>query len=859
MKFATVSRAVYLLETEFRAALRTVAKLQPLIAGQKSIRRRKLKIKLSVLFAFMLSVFFLSENVLAKDVTNGDELADALAKKEASITVKSKKITIPSQTDILADVTIDFNGARVFFEKDDLPAMIGKNNAEVTLKNFNVTGEKNGVYKFAPTTDGKSRMDAYFVNRYGLVSGKVSHGADMRNLIFQDVTWIAPIIQDNNRFLVQETGSATFRGKNFFQYAGSKNLPSLEAAELLVMNGMTLLDDKSSTGALWYSSNQSKLDRMRVYVENRSELFWTAENNQYGWVETNSNSKNRRFILNNKGTLEFKFGKSATFQNSRSKFWQVRYLLERNAKTFINTRGKIFDFDMFESSQNGNLANAQEASNVNNSSYYFRAESGSVSFFDADGKIVSRKNNQQTNYAKQNRIVLNANGANTFIMASNEQDFFDRNENFNLTFNNRDMYALADRDIDMVISNEHLPNLRGDFANVSSSIRFLWVRAKAIGIFPTTSPDKPQFPRQPVIPVLTRYEWFLPEDETFRHSYSLEELDVFGETKQMNRTSARKQTFDLSLDQPRQFKLTVKLKTDKTNFPHELIYKTSQGEKVLTPNKEEEIFTDRTMSTQDKENFSHEFDVDEGFFVKTGRKIAKEKDYPYELEWKLSIVGENPNVVTTKGNVLIKKSGTLVMPLQPHLSGNTLKNPNTEKEADPFGLSFTKVPRIFNFGSVGLDYMKVKNGITSKATIKANDDVTNQEGKQVLQIFDGRMFDKGISWSVSASATTFTNSTKAEELKGVKIILHNVQGSSADKTSNSGFSYKQTQNTMEIIADNKASSTELFGVVNGKQAKGWNEISWQPEDVTLDIPAGEAKLGSFSSIVTWNLEDKPLS
>ncbi|WP_159443332.1 hypothetical protein [Pilibacter termitis] len=39
MKFATVSRAVYLLETKFRAAPRAVAKLQPLVARQEEKQR----------------------------------------------------------------------------------------------------------------------------------------------------------------------------------------------------------------------------------------------------------------------------------------------------------------------------------------------------------------------------------------------------------------------------------------------------------------------------------------------------------------------------------------------------------------------------------------------------------------------------------------------------------------------------------------------------------------------------------------------------------------------------------------------------------------------------------------------------
>ncbi|SJZ73162.1 hypothetical protein SAMN02745116_01290 [Pilibacter termitis] len=43
MKFATVSHSIYLLETQFPVLLRTVAKLQPLIARQRKAKRGVLK------------------------------------------------------------------------------------------------------------------------------------------------------------------------------------------------------------------------------------------------------------------------------------------------------------------------------------------------------------------------------------------------------------------------------------------------------------------------------------------------------------------------------------------------------------------------------------------------------------------------------------------------------------------------------------------------------------------------------------------------------------------------------------------------------------------------------------------------
>ena len=88
------------------------------------------------LFVFLITI---GAKVQAKDVASGTELKQALAQGESSITVTSPMLTLPKNTDITHDVTINFNNAVLFFEDNQTPALMGKNNCAVRIQNAFVT------------------------------------------------------------------------------------------------------------------------------------------------------------------------------------------------------------------------------------------------------------------------------------------------------------------------------------------------------------------------------------------------------------------------------------------------------------------------------------------------------------------------------------------------------------------------------------------------------------------------------------------------------------------------------------------------------------------------------------------------
>ena len=59
---------------------------------------------------------------------------------------------------------------------------------------------------------------------------------------------------------------------------------------------------------------------------------------------------------------------------------------------------------------------------------------------------------------------------------------------------------------------------------------------------------------------------------------------------------------------------------------------------------------------------------------------------------------------------------------------------------------------------------------------------------------------------------------------------------------------------LDIVTDNITTST-VFGVVQGKQAKEHSDLTWKAEDVELEMAGSQAKVGTFESVVTWTLTD----
>ena len=220
----------------------------------------------------------------------------------------------------------------------------------------------------------------------------------------------------------------------------------------------------------------------------------------------------------------------------------------------------------------------------------------------------------------------------------------------------------------------------------------------------------------------------------------------------------------------------------------------------------------------------------------------------------LEETGQPVQTITTDGEVTFGKNGVMLKPNLPFVSSNLLANPNQEQETGALELSFTKWPKTFNFGTINISALSQAKGLQKSALKKADDNVTDLVGNQTLQVFDGRVFKSGVNWSVNAKATTFKESGTAREIKGAKIKLTKTQAVTTDTNQSSNLS---SQKDIEILADDQnTSTTTLFGNENGKQVKGWSDLTWDPEHVTLDIPQNQAKLGTFESVVTWTLVDQ---
>lgn len=840
------------------------------------------------------SVFFLTlfliivgGEVQAKDVSSGLELKKALAQGESSITVTSSMLTIPKNTEITNDVTIDFNKAVLFFEDNQTPALIGKKDCEVRIQNAFIIHDSKKVlelrYGGAPALNGKGTMNAYYTNAFGIVSGLQAHGAQMKSLTFENINWNASSITSANRFLAQDTGATYFEGTNIFNYSSEKDTASLIANSLIVTKGSTAINENQSGGkALWYSGNPQEPE-MRLQVNSGAKLQWLGRANNYGWIEHNALSKEKKFIFDNQGTVMFHFGATTNFKTSKSSFWQVRFFLRENATTFIYTKGKIWDLDMFEVSQSGKKLDSKTVSDPAESSFYFRAFKGSTTWLDSDDKLVSKPGSKPNDpYFSENRIYTAITEVAAFIMSSANQQMLNQNTDFKIYVNQEAdqtaplspirLWTTQQRD-----ASTGLNSGRDDIAIVSGAQKFPTTSggeylagnfdvARFIGAFPSTPTSFPTEkplpvtpPNPPIVvpPVAPRSDWSVSDEDTLKNVYMLEDMDIYGGSSTFSRTSQLTQDFQVNLLAKNTFKLSVTLKTDAAAFPHQLIYRTANGDVPLVPGKAIEILTNQTMSSSDAVHFITSFGDKEGIFVSSSRQVAEAKSYPFTLEWTFEESGQTAQTMETDGSVTFGTNGLMLKPNLPFITGNNLDNPNHEQDAGALSLSFTKWPKTFNFGTIDISALTQAKGLRKNALKKAADEVTDMIGDQTLQVFDGRVFKEGVNWSVNAKATTFKAQKAtgtAKEIRGAKIILTNTKAQTTDPSATSGL---RTETVMEILADDQnTSTTTLFGNENGKQVKGWSDLSWQPESVSLDIPQGQAKLGTFESVVTWTLVDQ---
>lgn len=781
-------------------------------------------------FLFMIFLIILGGHVQAKDVASGTELKKALEQGEQAITVKSPSgmLTLPKNTAITQNVTIDFNQTVLFFEDNQSPALVGKNNCKVHIKNaFVIQNDINPselIYGGAPKLNGKGTMSAYYANGFGIVSGLQEHGGQLESLTFENINWNTPKILSANHFLSQDTGATYFEGKNIFNYCAEKGTESIIANALIVTKGTTSINDTGSGKALWYSGNDQEPE-MRLEVYSGASLQWLGRSNNYGWIEHNATSKDKKFILDNKGTMTFHFGNTTKFKTTLSRFWQVRFFLREDAKTFIYTKSKIWDLEMFEASQSGEKLTSSTVSDPDKSSFYFRAFKGSTTLLDSDDHLVSAANNNRwpkNPYYSDNRIYTAITEVSTFVMSSASTDMLNGNPDFKL-------YANLETDLQLPVPKLRFHGIKdsrvgwvmGKGYHVSRNVEVLCADINSIvsynpgngSVAPpldnynnsnyiivcpeNTTPAQPQEPTLPITPpplpivvpqVTAKTNWSVCDEETLRNAYYLEDMDIYGASKLFSRTSQMPQNFEVDLIAQNTFKLSVTLKTSQTDFPHDLIYRTGNGDQTLIPNQSLQILTDQLMTTTDGLRYTTSYGDQEGFFVSSSRQIAEEKSYPITLEWMLEETGQPVQTITTDGEVTFGKNGLMLKPNLPFVSSNLLANPNQEQETGALELSFTKWPKTLNFGTINISALSQAKGLQKSALKKSDDNVTDLVGNQTLQVFDGRVFKPGINWSVNAKATTFKESGTAREIKGAKIKLTKTQAVTTDTNQSSNLS-----------------------------------------------------------------------
>ena len=781
-------------------------------------------------FLFMIFLIILGGHVQAKDVASGTELKKALEQGEQAITVKSPSgmLTLPKNTAITQNVTIDFNQTVLFFEDNQSPALVGKNNCKVHIKNaFVIQNDINPselIYGGAPKLNGKGTMSAYYANGFGIVSGLQAHGGQLESLTFENINWNTPKILSANHFLSQDTGATYFEGKNIFNYCAEKGTESIIANALIVTKGTTSINDTGSGKALWYSGNDQEPE-MRLEVYSGASLQWLGRSNNYGWIEHNATSKDKKFILDNKGTMTFHFGNTTKFKTTLSRFWQVRFFLREDAKTFIYTKSKIWDLEMFEASQSGEKLTSSTVSDPDKSSFYFRAFKGSTTLLDSDDHLVSAANNNRwpkNPYYSDNRIYTAITEVSTFVMSSASTDMLNGNPDFKL-------YANLETDLQLPVPKLRFHGIKdsrvgwvmGKGYHVSRNVEVLCADINSIvsynpgngSVAPpldnynnsnyiivcpeNTTPAQPQEPTLPITPpplpivvpqVTAKTNWSVCDEETLRNAYYLEDMDIYGASKLFSRTSQMPQNFEVDLIAQNTFKLSVTLKTSQTDFPHDLIYRTGNGDQTLIPNQSLQILTDQLMTTTDGLRYTTSYGDQEGFFVSSSRQIAEEKSYPITLEWMLEETGQPVQTITTDGEVTFGKNGLMLKPNLPFVSSNLLANPNQEQETGALELSFTKWPKTLNFGTINISALSQAKGLQKSALKKSDDNVTDLVGNQTLQVFDGRVFKSGINWSVNAKATTFKESGTAREIKGAKIKLTKTQAVTTDTNQSSNLS-----------------------------------------------------------------------
>lgn len=223
----------------------------------------------------------------------------------------------------------------------------------------------------------------------------------------------------------------------------------------------------------------------------------------------------------------------------------------------------------------------------------------------------------------------------------------------------------------------------------------------------------------------------------------------------------------------------------------------------------------------------------------------------------------------TDGIIKIKAGGdTDILPKDPGTDDDTQIDPTVPKYPNPDplpgepdanhvvkegDLAFTKNPKVFNFGTQNVSAKIQAQGPYTVKALNEDTDVDKtpfKDGKQTLQVYDGRPAGSNLdNWQVTVKATPFTDVKTSKTLAGATIHLNGAKTCVRDKAGD-----VTVAPTIAIATDGQTTSA-VFGVENGNQAKEHTDLSWKAEEVELQMAGSEAKVGEFQSVVTWTLTD----
>lgn len=151
-------------------------------------------------------------------------------------------------------------------------------------------------------------------------------------------------------------------------------------------------------------------------------------------------------------------------------------------------------------------------------------------------------------------------------------------------------------------------------------------------------------------------------------------------------------------------------------------------------------------------------------------------------------------------------------------------------------LQFTSATDAIDFGTIDL----TGGGINAPATTPMETVVTDARGT-------------GAGWNITAQRSEFTEGILGEdELEGATLSLSEGVASPAE---NSPTAVAPTPTPYAEISTD--TPTQVLSAVPDAGLGEWN-TGWAAENITLEVPASEAREGQYQSTITWTLSDAPI-